>query len=105
MAGIEEYAALRGIKAPDVTKARSPQEYHALATKARSTFRSTFWLEKENRFAGCEDVHGNLHDYGFSFVNLEAASRDILTASQAKRMFRWLETAVTSSGKADMYSR
>ncbi len=105
MAGIEEYAALRGIKAPDAAKARSPQEYRALASKARSAFRSTFWLEKESRFAGCEDVNGNLHDYGFSFVNLEAASRMIPTASQAKRMFRWLETAVTSSGKADMYSR
>lgn len=103
MANIERFAAAHGTQVEG--KARSPEEYDRLAVRAKSAFRRTFWLDREGRFAGCVDEGGAVHDYGFSFINLEAAARGIPSAGQARRMFDWLESAVTSSGKCDMYSR
>jgi len=103
MADIEEYARLHGISASGTV--RTPAEYRRLASQARAAYRRTFWLNGVGRFAGCVDEDGVAHDYGFTFVNLEAAACGIPQAAQAKRIFHWLETGVTSSGKADIYSR
>ncbi len=103
MADIEEYALLNGIKADGTT--RTPRAYRRLAEKARAVYREAFWDANVGRFIGCIDKNGVSHDYGFSFVNVEAAARGIPNPQQARSLYNWLDTGVTSSGKSDIYSR
>jgi len=51
------------------------------------------------------DVDGKRHDYGFTFVNLEAMAYGLASEQQARRVYDWMENGITSSGKADTYSR
>ncbi len=45
------------------------------------------------------------HDYGFTFVNLEAMAYGLANKEQARRIYHWMETEKTSSGKADTYTK
>ncbi|MCX6376666.1 MAG: hypothetical protein NTU88_11645 [Armatimonadetes bacterium] len=51
------------------------------------------------------DIDGVKHDYGFTFVNLEALYYGLGEAEKAQRIYEWMETEPTSSGKADTYSK
>ncbi len=51
------------------------------------------------------DVDGKRHDYGFTFVNIEALYYGLGDAEKARRIYRWMESEPTSSGKADTYTR
>jgi len=66
-----------------------------LAAKAAARFRATFWDEDAGRFVSTVDADGNRHDYGSSFVNLEAMSFGLATPGQARRIYAWLEHGPT----------
>ncbi len=101
MAQIEEMLA----QEPGAAARRAPEEYRALAARAREAYSRTFWDEDAGRFIGCVDIDGARHDYGFTFVNLEAMAYGLASPEQAARIYRWMETEPTSSGEADTYSR
>jgi hypothetical protein len=60
---------------------------HAREVKEYGTRR--FWNEKAGRF-GTVDLDGNLHDYGFTFLNNEAVYFDFATPQQAAAIHAWL---------------
>jgi hypothetical protein len=77
---------------------------HRDEVKAYGTRR--FWNEKTGRF-GTVDLDGQMHDYGFTFLNDEAVYYDFATPEQAKSIHAWMagERNVegdTSTG-ADIY--
>jgi hypothetical protein len=65
-----------------------------------------FWNETTGRF-GTRDLDGNLHDYGFTFLNNEAVVFNFATVEQAKSIHAWLSGARTVAGDtaigADIY--
>src|SRR5207253_7715314 len=64
------------------------------------------WNEKTGRF-GTVDLDGNLHDYGFTFLNNEAVYYGFATAEQAQFIHTWLSGQRTVEGDtatgADIY--
>lgn len=104
MAQIEEMIA----RTPDLrpeTPGRSPAYYRELAGKVREAYNRTFWDDAAGRYIGCVDIDGKRHDYGFTFVNLEAMHYGLASREQAARIYEWMEKGITSSGKADTYTR
>jgi len=108
MAQLEE-AALRDPAArsqlasgPDV---HTPGYYRRLAATVRKSYNGSFWLEDKGRYSGCVDIDGVSHDYGMTFVNLPAMAYGLADADQVNRIYNWMETGASSSGKADIYSR
>ncbi len=95
--------AMRGID--EVLRLRPLTDYDALRQKAHRRYDEVFWDERAGRYIGCVDVDGVRHDYGFTFVNLEALYYGLGDAQKARRIFRWMETQPTSTGRADTYSR
>jgi len=85
----------------DMARSRYFDHLHRTAI---TRYRSAFWNDKAGRFIGCLDRTGQVHDYGFSYVNLEAMAYGLATPEQARRIYRWLEQAPTQTGKADAYS-
>ena len=103
MAQIEEMLAAAGGVQTTVA-ARSPEYYRALRQKARRAYNETFWDDRAGRYIGCVDADGKRHDYGFTFVNLEAMAYGLADEEQARRIYRWMETEPTSTGKPDTYT-
>ncbi|MBM3474664.1 MAG: hypothetical protein FJX75_15475 [Armatimonadetes bacterium] len=83
---------------------RSPAEYRRLAERTKDAYNRTFWDDERGRYIGCIDTDGNRHDYGFTFVNLEAMAYGLASEEQARRIYHWMETEPTSTGKPDTYS-
>jgi len=104
MAQIEEMLAEAG-GAKTKTPARSPDFYRKLAARARAEYNRVFWDDEKGRYIGCVDVDGVRHDYGFTFVNLEAMAYGLASEEQARRIYHWMETEPTSSGKCDTYTK
>ncbi|HEY3323439.1 MAG TPA: hypothetical protein VGP72_23495 [Planctomycetota bacterium] len=76
------------------------------AEEVRAYGQKRFWNEKTGRF-GTIDLDGNMHDYGFTFLNNEAVYYDFASPEQAKAIHAWIagERIVegdTSTG-ADIY--
>ncbi len=70
---------------------------HAQAAYARqarrfpASFRARLWNPKTHRYAGWRDSNGSLHDYGFTYLNVEALARGLGGASDAASIFDWLD--------------
>jgi hypothetical protein len=80
-------------------------ERHAADVKARGN--AIFWNNRTQRFNGCIDADGNPHDYGFTFLNLEAVYYDFATAEHAKAILSWVNgdrlVAGDTAQGADIY--
>ena len=76
-----------------------------LSRLAKRRYSETFWDDEKGRFIGCVDVDGARHDYGFTFVNVEAMAYGLADEGQARRIYEWMETQPTSTGEADTYTR
>ena len=85
--------------------ARSPEYYRNLAKVAVQKYNDTFWLEDKGRYAGCIDKDGNIHDYGFTFVNLQAMAFGEATPERARRIFDWMENGKSYTGKQDIIAK
>jgi hypothetical protein len=100
------YASLQAMSEMEAKLGGNPlTDYAALRKKTYQRYDAMFWDAAKGRYIGCVDVEGKRHDYGFTFVNLEALYYGLGDAAKARRIYHWLETEVTSSGKADTYSR
>lgn len=80
-------------------------ELEALRAAVRKRYNETFWRADRGRYIGCIDAEGGEHDYGFVFVNLEAAAHGLADAAQIRRIYKWLEEEPTSSGIPDTYTK
>jgi len=98
MAQIEEMLGERGPDHP------GPEFYRELRRKVRRRYNETFWDESKGRYIGCVDIDGGRHDYGFTFINLEAMAYGLGDEVQVRRIYHWMETEPTSSGKVDTYT-
>lgn len=109
MAEMEELADVllteRELAALDGTVGRTPEWYRAQAGMVKRVYSELFWDDDSGRFIGCIDIDGNRHDYGFTFLNLEAMAYGLATPEQVERIYHWMENEATSSGEADTYSR
>ena len=78
-----------------------------LADEIRTDFQTRFWNQERGRFVGWIDATGQVYDYGFSFVNLEAIHCGLASDEQAQQIFAWLdgrrEVAGDTSRGADIY--
>lgn len=101
---IRIYAALRAMakleaaieasqqwNVPDSPLRRSALDLNAMADRLRSKFQAKFWRPDVGRFVGAVDADGVKHDYGFTFVNLEAIAYGLASEDQGREIFRWLD--------------
>jgi hypothetical protein len=83
------------------------EELLALAEEIKADFQARFWNREHGRFVGWIDQTGKSHDYGFTFVNLEAIHYGLASPQQAKSILEWLdgqrEIADDTSRGADIY--
>jgi len=77
--------------------AHAGQHYADLAEKADNAYNGKYWREvAENgktfrRYVGSIDWDGNVHDYGFTYYNLEAADLGIPSPAQVRDILWWLD--------------
>lgn len=68
----------------------------------------TFWNSDTGRYVLNVDINGNRHDYGYTFVNLEALAQGLADAGRAASIFSWLDGGRTVAGDtstgADIYA-
>ena len=101
------YAALRAMADLELAASRSSEAVAllALADTVKANFNTTFWDSAAGRYVGCIDVNGVPHDYGYTFINLQAIAYGLASADQQTAIFQWLENEPTSSGARDTFSR
>ena len=80
-------------------------EKHASSVRAEGN--RLFWDTEAGRFVACIDARGKKHDYGYTFLNLEAIYYGFATEQNARAILKWIsgERIVegdTSTG-ADIY--
>ncbi len=91
MADIEEAVrANPGWDLPLGAQAMEPQFLREHAVKVKENANRKFWNEKTGRFVACIDSNGNAHDYGFTFVNLDAIWYGIADDKHARAILDWL---------------
>ncbi len=66
-----------------------PADLRRHAEQVRDYGRQRFWNEQTGRF-GTIDLDGNLHDYGFTFLNNEAVYYGFATPQQEQAIHAWL---------------
>jgi len=83
------------------------EELATLADAVRKKFQQQFWSAEAGRFAGWIDSEGRSHDYGFTFLNLQAIHYGLASPEQAHSILAWLdgsrEVARDTSRGADIY--
>lgn len=89
---------------------RKGAEYAASARKLPAQFQARLWNKRTRRYAGWRDSGGALHDYGFTYLNLEALARGLGTQTEAADIFDWLDNGKASPttmgghiGSTDIY--
>lgn len=82
-----EWGIPRGPYAFDPGELRS----HAQAVKEKAN--KKFWNEETGRFNAVIDKQGNAHDYGFTFLNLEAIWYGIANEEHEQAIMNWLTGA------------
>jgi hypothetical protein len=84
-----------------------PDRLRHLAKLLQTTGGELFWNPDTGRFVACIDADGKTHDYGFTFLNLEAVYYGFATNEQARSILAWVDgrrvvDGDTSQGK-DIY--
>jgi Glycogen debranching enzyme len=67
------------------------EQLRALRPLVQKRYNELFWNDTDGRYIQCIDVDGVVHDYGATYVNLEAASFGLPSSAQAERIFDWLD--------------
>jgi hypothetical protein len=105
-ANISFYASITAMEQMQKALGTAPlTDYAKLRELAHRRYDEAFWNDEAGRYIGCVDIDGARHDYGFTFINLEALHYGLGDESKAKRIYQWMETEPTSSGKADTYTK
>lgn len=68
----------------------SPEELAFHAREVKETGNRIFWNPATMRFVACIDDNGQKHDYGFTFLNLEAIYYDFATPEHAEAIMDWI---------------
>ena len=92
MAEVEE--AVRRFPAwglPQGALSMEPGWLRAHAEDVKRTANERFWNSETRRFVACIDKDGHAHDYGYTFVNLEAIWYGIATEEHARDIMAWLK--------------
>ena len=71
-------------------------ERHAAEVKTEGN--RLFWNPNTQRFNACIDADGKPHDYGFTFLNLEAVYYDFASPKHARAILDWIDGARTVPG-------
>ncbi len=115
---ISLYHALRRVAELEEQIARHPEwnlpalperseELLGHVARLQSEGTKKFWNAKDGRFFGWIDRDGVPHDYGFTFLNLEAVCCGFVSDGQAKEIMDWVsgrrEVAGDTSRGADIY--
>lgn len=78
------------------------------AAQVKETANQKFWNDRDGRFVGCIDADGIPHDYGFTFINLEAIHYGIANETNATRIMEWVDgkrdVAGDTSVGSDIYA-
>ncbi|MGN9787966.1 MGH1-like glycoside hydrolase domain-containing protein [Nonomuraea sp. ZG12] len=78
-----------------VGNATIADELRSVRRQARQRYNQVFWNDAAGRYVQTIDADGVAHDYGSTYVNLEAASFGLPTKKQAARIFDWLDNGHT----------
>ena len=108
LAEIEEWIATDGKNIAAAPVSETAADLRKLAGEVKETANRHFWNEKTGRFIACVDREGVRHDFGYTFVNLEAIHYGLASDSHAKQILDWVTGARivagdTSTG-ADIYA-
>lgn len=103
----EAIAAHPGWDVPGGAMALDPASLRNHASAVKSTANKLFWNDQTGRFVACIDQDGKAHDYGFTFLNLDAFWYGIASDAHAESIMDWLTgkrivQGDTSTG-ADIY--
>jgi len=60
------------------------------AAEVKEAGNRSFWNAKTGRFVACIDADGRGHDYGYTFVNLEAIHYGFATDEHARAIMDWI---------------
>lgn len=108
MAELEEAAATHpGWGVPGGAWAQDPQALRLLAQRVKEKADALFWSDETGRFIACIDADGKRHDYGYTFLNLDAIWYGIAKPERARAILDWLDgrriVAGDTSTGADIY--
>lgn len=78
-----------------VGNGKRAKQLRALRPAVVKRYNELFWNDTAGRYVQSIDVDGVVHDYGATYVNLEAASFGLPSADQAARIFDWLDNGHT----------
>ncbi len=92
----EQIAAHPDWKVP-TPGAYAPADLRQHAAEVKAYFDERFWNKETGRF-GTIDLDGQLHDYGFTFLNNEAVAFGITTPNQARSIHAWISGTRTVPG-------
>lgn len=91
MAEIEEAIHLNpGWNIPLGSIQFDPQQLCQHARQIKETANRLFWNKQNGRFIACIDQNGNKHDYGFTFLNLDAIWYDLASQDHAQKIVDWI---------------
>jgi len=92
MAQIEQAVAEHpGWVMPRGFQSLEPDFLREHAAQVKETTNRKFWNERDGRFVGCIDADGIPHDYGFTFINLEAIHYGIANETNATQIMGWID--------------
>lgn len=84
------YTALQAMADLQELAGRPGERYRRRADKFVQHYSDAFWNSDTGRYTGWVDAAGQPHDYGLTFVSLEALARGLATDTQAAAVFRFL---------------
>ncbi len=76
----------------------APDEIRRHAEEVKAFAGKLFWNDKTGRFVAGIDVDGQSHDYGYTFINLEAIDYGFAAPEQAGSIMNWMTGARSVEG-------
>lgn len=67
-----------------------PEPLRRHARKVKETANQKFWNDDTGRFVACIDKNGNAHDFGYTFLNLDAIWYGLANKKHARRIMEWI---------------
>jgi hypothetical protein len=84
-----------------------PQALRRHAGQVKETANRLFWNAPTGRFVACIDQQAHAHDYGYTFLNLDAIWYGLATSEHARQIMDWISgkriVAGDTSTGADIY--
>ena len=67
-----------------------PEQLRSHAAEVKATANRLFWSEANGRFIACIDQNGAPHDYGYTFLNLDAIWYGLATSDHGRQILDWI---------------